>query len=267
MGSPLVIFDRVSLWVGQRRFLQEIDLVVEQGKTLVVAGAPGSGKSFFLRLVLGLPGMGRADEVRYQGDVTVDGVSLLDGDIGFLQQWRRQAGAVLRSGGLIDNMDIRRNIILPLSYHFSDVMSPRQIEERCSTLMVALEIEYLDQPGLRPTALNSEERIYVALARALINEPCVLLADDPAAGLGPEATARLLPWLFYRPEFEDGIAVHERAGHPVTRLITTTDIGDYLDRGDRFGVLEERRLRMLGDREAVSPGGDSWNLVEQRVKS
>ena len=267
MGSPLVIFEQLSLWVGERCFLQEIDLVVEEGKTLVVAGEPGSGKSFFLRLALGLPGMGRADEVRYQGDVTVDGFSALEGEIGLLQQWRRQVGALLRSGGLIDNMDVRRNITLPLYYHFSDIMSPQQIEGRCSTLMAALDIEYLDQPGLRPTGLNSEERIYVALARALINEPCVLLADDPAAGLGPEATARLLPRLFYRPEFEDGIAVHQRTSHPVTRLITTTDIGDYLDKGDCFAVLEDRRLRMLGDREAVSPGGDSWNLVEQRAKS
>jgi len=253
--SPLIVFDRVSLWVQDRRFLHEVELSVREGETLVVASPPGSGKSFFLRLALGLPGMQRTDEVRYQGDVTAAGTSLLEGDSGFLQQWRRQVGSVLRGGGLIDNMDVRRNITLPLYYHFTDIMSEAQIEARCSTLMADLGIEPLDQPGRRPVSLNVEQRIYVALARALINEPCLLLLDDPAAGLGSEATERLMPFLFHRPDFEDGISVHDRTGQPVTRLITTTDLATYLEQGDRFAVLFDQELRVLGDRQAVLQKG------------
>jgi phospholipid/cholesterol/gamma-HCH transport system ATP-binding protein len=244
-GKNLIQFEQISLWVGGKQYLDRVELAVNQGERLVVAGMPGCGKSFFLRLALGLPGMTRADDVHYQGDVRVDGNSLLEGQTDFLQQWRRQVGAVLRGGGLIDNMDVRTNITLPLNYHCADLMSSEQIQKRCTQLMEELEIEHLDHPGLRPIGLNHEERIYVALARALISEPCALLFDDPAMGFGPDATARLLPFLFHRPVFDDGIRVHEGKEGPVTWLIATTNMAVYREWGDRFALLEDRRVRVL----------------------
>lgn len=247
-AEPLIVLDKVSLWVGERLFLEDIELTIGEGETVVVGGQPGSGKSFLLRLVLGLPGMSQSDEVRLRGEVIAAGNELLPGKSGFLQNWRRQVGSVLWFGGLIDNMDIRRNITLPLYYHFSDMMHPDQIEARCSLLLSELGITHLDKPGLRPIATNSEERIRVALARALINQPCALLLDDPISGLGPETVARLLPKLFYRPSFADGIEVHERTRRPVSRLIVTTNLDAYREWGDRFAILEDRQVRMIEEK-------------------
>lgn len=244
-AEPLIVFDQVSLWVGNRLFLDDIELVIGEGETVVVGGQPGSGKSFLLRLVLGLPGMSQADGVRFSGEVVAADDRLLSGRADSLQNWRRQVGSVLWSGGLIDNMDIRRNITLPLYYHFSDMMRPEQIEARCSLLMSELEITHLDIPGLRPIATNSEERIRVALARALINQPCALLLDDPVAGMGPETAAQLLPQIFSRPSFADGIEVHARTKRPVSRLIVTNNLEAYRKWGDRFAVLEDRKVRMI----------------------
>ena len=247
-ADPLIVFDKVSLWMGENLFLEDVELVIKEGETVVVSGQPGSGKSFLLRLVLGLPGMSRADAVRFRGDVIIAGSRLLNGRADFLLNWRRQVGSILWFGGLIDNMDIRRNITLPLYYHFSDMMHPDQIEARCGLLMAELNITHLDKPGLRPIATNSEERIRVALARALINQPCALLLDDPIAGLGPETSAHLLPQLFRRPSFADGIEVHERAGGPVSRLIVTTNLDAYREWGDRFAILEDRKVRMIEEK-------------------
>ena len=256
MKSPLVVFDRLSLWVGERQFLRNVELTVEEGERLLICGGPGSGKSFLLRLILGLPGMGRADEVRYSGAVRARGLSLLEAASGPLQQWRREVGAVLRGGCLIDNMDIRRNITLPLYYHCGELFSSEQIERRCSFLMELLGIGHLDQPGLRPVALDPEERVRAALARALIGQPCLLLLDDPVAGLGEEAAFRLLPFFSSRPEFDDGIQTHDRTETPFSCLVTTTDDRAYGDWADRRAALEGGSVRMIGTADRTDFYGD-----------
>ena len=254
--SPLIVFEKVSLYVGERRFLHQIDLTVHEGETLVVAGLPGCGKSFILRLVLGMPGVPRGESVQLEGEVSVCGQSLLQLNGAALQKLRMQMGSVLWGGGLIDNMDIRRNITLPLYYHFRDVMRAADIEARCSVLLAEMQLEHLDRPGRRPVSLNQEEIVCVGLARALINEPHVLLLDDPTVGLSPASTSRLVRFLFYRPEFADRTKVHDRAGRPVTRLIATTNLDDYLDCGDCFAVIHDQELRIVGDREAVLQSDD-----------
>jgi ABC-type transporter Mla maintaining outer membrane lipid asymmetry ATPase subunit MlaF len=248
--APLVEFAGVSLEVGGRRFLDRVDLALGRGETLVVAGPPGSGKSFVLRLILGLPGMQRADQVRLWGEVRFEGESVFALSAGRLQQVRRRLGAIMRGGGLIDNMDLRRNITLPLYYHQSEVLRAERIEARCTQLMAGLGIAQLDRPGRRPVTLNQEERLCVSLARALIGEPALLLADDPTAGLDAGAAARLLDH-FWAPPGRDG-------GFPLTRLIAAASLAPYLGREARFALLREGRLEVLGDRRAVLESGDPW---------
>jgi ABC-type transporter Mla maintaining outer membrane lipid asymmetry ATPase subunit MlaF len=256
-GEPVIIFDKVSLYVEGRRFLDRADLVVSEGESLVVAGPPGCGKSFVLRLVLGLPGMAR-DSVRVEGDVIVDGHSIFAETLPAVQRLRSHMGSVLSGGGLIENMDVRKNITLPLNYHCRNIMGAGEIDARCDAILGDMGMEDLALPGRRPVSLNRMERMYVALARALVNQPDILLVDEPTMGISPAAAERLARFCFYyRPEFSSTPkAVEEVSSRPMTRVVTTVDLKRYLDFGLRFAVLVDGKIEELGDREAVLGSGD-----------
>ena len=256
VATEAVVLDRFSLYVDGRCFLRRVDLTVAEGETLVVAGPTGCGKSFVLRAAMGMPGVPHGEAVEFEGDVRVFGHSLWQLDSHDLQELRMRMGSVMRGGGLIDNMEVRRNIALPLQYHFADVLKAQDIQARCTALLAAMGQGNLDRPGIRPVNLNREQTVYVALARALINQPDLLLFDDPAAGLSPGAAGRVVEFLFHQPEFGDGILLRDEPQRKTTRLIATTDLANYLEWGDSFAVLSDYEVRLLGDRQAVLQSDD-----------
>lgn len=256
---PVVELLRVHLVVDGWTYLKGADLRVADGERVVIAGLPGCGKSFVPRLILGLPGLDAA-QVRVEGEVVVDGQPVLSLAGGRLQALRRRIGAVLRDGGLIENMDIPRNVALPLHYHYRNAIGPAQIEARCAAVLADLGVADLGRRGIRPVSLNREERLYVSLARALVAEPFLLLLDDPAAGLSPTPGHRLCQRAFtYEPAFAATSAATGHLPHPrrrLTRIATTADLGRYLDFGDRFVLLWDGRLEEIGDRAAVCGSAD-----------
>ena len=224
-----VLFSGVSLYINDRRFLDQVDLAIQEGETLVISGPPGCGKSLVIRLIMGLPGVPRGEEVAIDGEVFVNGASLADLSANEVQQLRMQIGSVLRSGGLIDNMDVRQNITLPLNYHFSDTVGPEAIAARCRLLLESMGMGHLDQPGRRPVSLNREETVYVALARALTIQPRLILLDDLTAGLSPAAADRIVRNILRRPDFADEIPLHAgEMDRPVTRVITASNLTFWL---------------------------------------
>lgn len=240
---------QVSLEVDGKLFLDQADLVVSAGESVVIAGLPGSGKSFVPRIILGLPGMDN-DQVTLQGDVLVAGSSVPALSNQDLQALRRRIGTVMRNGGLIENRDIRTNIVLPLTYHYHDVLGPDDIQARCDAVLDDLLLAHLGTPGIRPVALTQQERRYASLARALVCEPFLLLLDEPCAGLSPGPANRLCRHVFsYEPGFAPSLPEHVgRHAGGLTRIVTTVDLGHYLDFADRFILLHDGSLTDLGDR-------------------
>ncbi len=244
-------FVDVVVEVGGRRFLDGISIVIPAGQTLVIGGAPGSGKSFIPRLILGLPGVQEGDGVRLWGDVLVGGQSVFDMNEGALYQLRRRIGMVMWNGGLIDNMDVERNITLPLVYHATAGGRDGDVDARCRIEADELGIAHLLRPGLRPVALNREEKIRVALARARIGDPTISMVDDPFGGLD-DATVRSLVDAICRPQ-DRGVQ---------TRLITTSRLLPLLGAGGRFWLVEEGKLIDLGDGDSVRLSDHAWVRAE-----
>lgn len=251
----------VRLEVDGQRYLDGADLTVATGESVVIAGLPGCGKSFIPRLILGLPGMDD-DDVTVRGDILVAGDNVPDLSSQDLQALRRRVGSVMRDGGLIENMDIRTNVTLPLTYHYQNVLGPAEIRARCDALLEDLQLTHLGIAGIRPVAINREERLYTSLARALVCEPFLLLLDELCAGLSPGSGRRLCRYAFsYQPSFATRLpersSDHTLVEAPgLTRIATTVDLGRYLDIADRFVLMWDGKLESIGDRTAVLASTD-----------
>ncbi|MFT5377815.1 MAG: ABC-type transporter Mla maintaining outer membrane lipid asymmetry ATPase subunit MlaF [Candidatus Latescibacterota bacterium] len=243
-------FNEVSLEVEGQRFLESVNLKIPAGQIVAICGEADSGKSFILRLLQGLPGMQKEDRVRLWGDIVVDGESIFDLDESSLRQVRRRMGVVMRQGGLIDNMDIWHNITLPLVYHEGGELAAELIESRCQKVVASLGIDHLVKTGLRPVMLNREEKLLVALARAWVVEPQLLLADDPINGLGEAVARRFIAQLCQCPTGD------------YTRIVGASRLGPLMDCVERFLLLEDGKLVELGDAQAVRVSQHPWVRAE-----
>jgi putative ABC transport system ATP-binding protein len=164
--------------------LDGVSLTVETGEFLGVMGPSGSGKSTLLHLLGGLdrPTAGR---IRVQGqDLTA-----LDED-GLAAYRRREAGFVFQAFSLVPTMTALQNVEFPML--FSRV-PPAQRRERARHLLEAVGLA--DRVGHKPTELSGGEQQRVVIARALVNDPTIILADEPTGNLDSRTGAEVMALL------------------------------------------------------------------------
>jgi len=163
------------------RALRGVDLEVEQGAFVALMGPSGCGKSTLLNVFAGLD---TADE----GEVVVDDLVLTGRDEAWLADFRRHhVGIVFQFFNLLDGMSALDNIALP---GMLGGMSRKVAESRARDLLDLLGLG--DRTEQLPAALSGGQRQRLAIARALVNEPTVLLADEPTGALDSEGGAEIL---------------------------------------------------------------------------
>ena len=172
--------------------LEDVDLTVEAGEFVAVVGPSGSGKSTMLN-TLGLLDTPTA------GDVFLDGEEVSDLDDGTRTDLRKEyIGFVFQDFYLIPTLTATENVLLPTVYD-----ADREAEERAADLLRRVGLG--DRLGHRPTELSGGQKQRVAIARSLVNEPEVLLADEPTGNLDTGTGRQVLE------EFErvcaEGVAV------------------------------------------------------------
>ncbi|MER5754231.1 ABC transporter ATP-binding protein [Streptomyces sp. NPDC002088] len=195
--------------------LRGVSFEVPRGELVALKGRSGSGKTTLLNIVGGLdePDTGR---------VTVDGLDLAElGEDGLLALRRDRVGFVFQSFGLIPILTAAENIGVPLRLRRAD---PREREERVELLLSLVGLA--DHAAQRPGELSGGQRQRVAVARALANNPALLIADEPTGQLDAETGHAVM-------ELLRAVVRSER----VTALVATHD-ATLLDLADR--VLELR---------------------------
>jgi putative ABC transport system ATP-binding protein len=166
---------------GLVRAVDDVDLEVARGETLAIMGPSGCGKSTLLHLLGGL-------DRPSGGELWLDGRRIDHlSERGLANLRRREVGFVFQAFHLMDELTARENVELPA---LLAGRSPRQARARA--------LELLDQVGLAdrgshlPSALSGGQRQRVAIARSLVNEPLVVLADEPTGNLDSAATLEVL---------------------------------------------------------------------------
>ena len=173
-GSPIVVFDKVSLAFDDKVILREVAFTLLTGHTKIFLGASGAGKSTILKLILGLL---RPDE----GVIWVNGERVDQMSEQELMKVRSDLGMVFQEGALFDSLTVAENVGYKL-YEESDMPLDdvrRRVEEVLGFVGLS---EHIDK---RPSELSGGQRRRVAIARAMSFKPRILLYDEPTTGLDP----------------------------------------------------------------------------------
>jgi putative ABC transport system ATP-binding protein len=179
MNAPIIQIHNVSkTYDPQRPALNGLTLEVMAGEALAVLGRSGSGKSTLLNMIAGL-------DKPTQGSVVVDGLPIHQLSEASLAKYRRQRiGMIFQFFNLLDDLTVKDNVLLPAQLAG---MARTQAESRAKQLLDSLGIARRAQAF--PGRLSGGERQRVAVARALMNRPRVLLADEPTGALDRASAA------------------------------------------------------------------------------
>jgi phospholipid/cholesterol/gamma-HCH transport system ATP-binding protein len=179
-SSPTIRFENVRLGFEEGDILRGVSFQVQERETLVLLGETGTGKTLSLKLAAGLL---RPSE----GHIQVlgrDVSSMAERD---LLAFRRQMGFVFQEGALFDSMTVGDNVAYRL---IEDGVKDEEIEPRVLEVLRFVELE--DTLDLFPSELSGGMRRRVSIARALINQPPIVLYDSPTAGLDPVTSQTII---------------------------------------------------------------------------
>jgi phospholipid/cholesterol/gamma-HCH transport system ATP-binding protein len=205
---------------GRLVVLNGVSLSVEEGQSLVVIGASGSGKSVMLKHIVGLLKPDR-------GEVWFDGERIDDYSEREMDAIRQHFGFLFQMGALFDSLNVEENVGFPLVEHTRK--TPAEIAElvRQKLAMVGLD----GTQKKMPAELSGGQRKRVALARAIALGPRVILYDEPTTGLDP-----------IRSDVINELILKLKRELNVTSLVVTHDMNSAFKVADRIVMLHEGKL-------------------------
>lgn len=177
--SPRIEFCEVSLSFGSKVVLDGINFKVMPGEMKVILGQSGSGKSTILRLVLGLL---KPDG----GQIFINGTEISQLEETELNQVRQKMSIVFQEGALFDSLSVYENIAYrPRELGWSEA----DIDARVQRVLAFAELKQV--ADLLPDALSGGTRRMVAICRAIVDQPEIILFDEPTVGLDPPTARKL----------------------------------------------------------------------------
>lgn len=219
-----VVFEDVSKAFGAKQVLRNISFAVPAGEALCILGRSGTGKSVTLKLLMSLI---KPD----QGKIFVDGDEITQMDEKHISTVRRKMGFLFQDAALFDSLTLYENLALPL----------RRLTNKSQTEIDAKVDRVLGQVGLQgdkqkmPASLSGGMRKRAGLARALVLEPKILLADEPSSGLDRITAAEI-----------DELLVLQKVENKTTVIVVTHDVHGARRVGDRFAVFDKGDLIAFG---------------------
>jgi len=217
---PAVVFDHVSKSFGPKQVLTDVSLTVRAGEALCILGRSGTGKSVTLKLIISLlkPDTGK---IRIDDDE----VTQLNG--AELSRIRRKMGLLFQDAALFDSLTLYENLALPLERLTHK--TPAEIDFVVDRVLS--QVGLAGDKSKMPSELSGGMRKRAGLARALVLEPRILLADEPSSGLDRITASEI-----------DELLLGQKTEHSTTLIVVTHDVHGARRVADRVAVLDQGKL-------------------------
>ncbi|MFC0019213.1 ABC transporter ATP-binding protein [Roseibacillus persicicus] len=229
---------------GDNHVLRGVDLDIYRGETLVLLGGSGGGKSVLMKHICGLL-------CPIKGSVVVDGETISCKSEREMAAVRRKVSMMFQSGALFDSLTVGGNVAFPLRE--AGVRDETLIAERVEK---ALEIVRLPgQTDKMPSDLSGGMRKRVALARAVVEMPCMVLFDEPHAGLDPVTADSI-----------DHLIKDLQNDHQMTNVVVTHEMRSVFRIADRVVFMKEGLIYFEGTPQELKNSDDKLlqDFVEGR---
>jgi phospholipid/cholesterol/gamma-HCH transport system ATP-binding protein len=257
--TAAIVFDEVHLAFGENQVLRGVSLQLPLGETKALFGVAGSGKSTILKLALGLvkPDAGR---------ITVLGNEITQMREQDLFPLRGRMGMVFQEGALFDSLTVRENVAYRLMEEHG--IGDDQIDGRVREALRFVELEHtLD---LFPSELSGGMRRRVAIARAIITQPELLLYDSPTGGLDPVTSNTIIELIMKQRDvyktscllvshrLQDAFTMATHQFDPQTNQLRALPRGQYCDVPMSFLILRDGKVIFDGDVHQLAGSKDEY---------
>lgn len=225
----MIRVDNIHKSFGTDHVLKGISTVFEQGKTNLIIGQSGSGKTVFLKCLLGL-------HVPEEGKIIYENKAIQDMDDDEKRKLRQEMGMVFQGGALFDSLNIEENVMFPLRMFSKS--KKKDMVERVNAVLARVNLEGVNNKF--PSEISGGMQKRVAIARAIVNNPKYLFCDEPNSGLDPR-TAIVI----------DNLIKEITEEYNITTVINTHDMNSVMEIGEKIVFLQKGNLAWSGDKSQI----------------
>lgn len=214
---------------GEKVVLRDFSFKFEAGKSNLIIGESGTGKSVLIKCMVGLI-------MPEKGEVLYDGEDFLKMDFNARKVIRQQIGMLFQGAALFDSMTVEENVMFPMS-----MFTNKSYEEKRERVMFCLQrVNLPNVDKLYPAELSGGMKKRVAIARAIALQPKYLFCDEPNSGLDPKTSILI-----------DELIKEITDEYQMTTVVITHDMNSVLEIGDNIAFLHKGQKVWEGTRHEI----------------
>jgi phospholipid/cholesterol/gamma-HCH transport system ATP-binding protein len=221
--------ERIFKEFGEQQVLKGIDFTFEAGKTNLVIGKSGSGKTVLLKILVGL-------FKPTSGHVWYDNIDLVTADKNTLRKLRMQVGMLFQGNALFDSMTIEENIRFPLDMFTTK--TPKEKMDRVNDCLERVSLAGVNKKF--PSEISGGMQKRVGIARAIVLNPKYLFCDEPNSGLDPQTSITI-----------DELIQDITKDNKITTIINTHDMNSVMEIGENICLMDKGLLAWKGHKDEV----------------
>ena len=220
------MIDIADIWksFSGKKVLSGVNLSIKDGEIMVIIGGSGAGKTVLLKHIIGLLKPDR-------GQIFINNISLAAARSAHLEEIRKQFGMVFQSSALLNSLNVWENVALPLMEHTN--MSTEEIGKLVSERLDLVRLHGIERE--MPANLSGGMKKRIAIARAIIRNPAIILYDEPTSGLDPVTGHNI-----------ENLIVDLKRNLKVTSVIVTHNIEGAYRIADRIAMLLQGEIVEVG---------------------
>ncbi len=213
----MIEIQNIAKAFGDKTVLKGVSASFEKGKTNLIIGSSGTGKSVLLKNIVGLI---KPDT----GEVLFDGRNFTHGDKKLQTEIRREIGMLFQGSALFDSKNVEENILFPL-----DILTDMGKEEKLERVNFCLQRVGLENVNKKmPSEISGGMKKRVGIARAIVNKPNYLFCDEPNSGLDPQTSITI-----------DELIAEITHEYDITTVVVTHDMNSVIEIGQKIIFLSK----------------------------